>query len=111
MWHWWRHRQERHWLAEQDVRRLVFRYGVRASQEARCRMLAMKGGTVVDADRPYCHWRRVYRLTRQLLPFDELEGEMTPIGEHAVTLASPDIVGPTLMPVSSNTELASTGAP
>jgi hypothetical protein len=76
MFAWWRKWQESKLLVERDATILIARFGVRASFIARRRLAAMEKGDVLDSNRPACHWRRVYSLTRQLLPFD---GEDSPV--------------------------------
>jgi hypothetical protein len=68
--HWWHEWQDRKRLAREDARVLIARFGARASYIASRRLIQMKNGMVFDSNRPPCHWKRVYSMTRQLLPYD-----------------------------------------
>jgi hypothetical protein len=67
---WWHRRQERKRLAVEDAAILIARFGTRASHIASLRLIQMRNGAVLDFNRPPCHWKRVYSITRQLLPYD-----------------------------------------
>jgi hypothetical protein len=71
---WWRIWQERTRLAEEDATILIARFGVRASHVANRRVAMMNDGAVFDANRPACHWKRVYSITLELLPYDGDDG-------------------------------------
>ena len=62
---WWRRRRA---LAESDARDLIARFGERAHQEARLRVIDAQNNSVIDANRPAFHWRRVQRLIARCLP-------------------------------------------
>jgi hypothetical protein len=70
MFGWWHRWQERKRLALEDATILIARFGVRASHVAGLRLIQMRGGTILDSNRPACHWKRVHSITRQLLPYD-----------------------------------------
>jgi hypothetical protein len=74
MFNWWRKREYRQRLAQEDATILIARYGVRASHIANHRMTMMRNGSVFDSNRPSCHWKRVHSITRQLLPYDGEDG-------------------------------------
>jgi hypothetical protein len=67
---WYRNRLARHELAIADAKKFMLRYGVRAHQEARLRVVEMRNSAVIDANRPACHWKRVRRLIATCLPDD-----------------------------------------
>ena len=67
---WWVEWQKRKRLAEEDATILIARFGVRASHVANRRIMTMNDGAVLASNRPACHWKRVYSITRQLLPYD-----------------------------------------
>jgi hypothetical protein len=75
MFNWWRKWEYRQRLAEEDATVLIARYGVRASHIANNRMTMMRNGAV--SNRPPCHWKRVYSITRHLLPYDGDDGALT----------------------------------
>jgi len=78
---WYRTRLARHELAIEDARKFMFRYGMRAHQEARFRVTQMRSKAVIDANRPACHWERVRRLIATCLP-DDLSNEPPVSGGH-----------------------------
>jgi hypothetical protein len=78
MFGWWEEWQKRRRLAEEDATILIARFGVRASHMARRRVMMMNDGEVFDSNRPACHWKRVYSITRQLLPYDGDDGAIVP---------------------------------
>jgi hypothetical protein len=86
---WLRQRDERQRLATEDARLLIARFGVRASHVARRRLHEMDRGSITDANRPPCHWRRVFKLTRQLLPYDDSDAFTMPSDAHLLTLRTP----------------------
>jgi hypothetical protein len=49
------------------------RFGVRAHQEARLRVLDARRNVVIDANRPACHWERVRRSIERCLPADRVD--------------------------------------
>ncbi|MGB6937702.1 MAG: hypothetical protein WBE14_13635, partial [Xanthobacteraceae bacterium] len=57
---------------------LIARFGVRASYVAHRRIKMMNDGAVFDSNRPACHRKRVYSITRQLLPYDGDDGAIFP---------------------------------
>jgi hypothetical protein len=67
---WWRRRRA---LAEADARNLIARFGERANQEARLRVIDAQNNSVIDANRPACHWKRVQRLIARCLPAEPSE--------------------------------------
>jgi hypothetical protein len=67
---WWRKREYRERLAQEDATILIARYGVRASNIANHRVAAMRDGSVLTSNRTRCHWKRVHSIARQLLPYD-----------------------------------------
>ena len=75
MFGWWVAWQKRKRLAEEDATILIARFGVRASHMANRRVMMMNDRAVFDANRPACHWKRVYSITRQLLPYDGDDGD------------------------------------
>ena len=75
---WWHQWQKRKRLAAEDATILIARYGVRATHVASRRLTQMTDGTVFDSNRPACHWKRVYAITRELLPYNGDDGETTP---------------------------------
>jgi hypothetical protein len=70
MFGWWVEWQKRKRLAEEDATMLITRFGVRASHVANRPAMMMNDGVVFGSNRPPCHWKRVYSITRQLLPYD-----------------------------------------
>ena len=70
MFRWWQRFQDRERLAEEDATILIARFGARASYIASRRLAQMRNGAVFDSNRPRCHWKRVYSIVRQLLPYD-----------------------------------------
>jgi hypothetical protein len=67
---WWRKREYRERLAQEDATVFIARYGVRASHIADRRVAMMRNGSVIASNRPPCHWKRVHSIIRQLLPYD-----------------------------------------
>jgi hypothetical protein len=61
----WRRRRT---LAESDARNLIARFGERALREARLRVIEAQNNSVIDANRPACHWRHVRRVIARCLP-------------------------------------------
>jgi len=66
-WHKW---QDRKRLAVIDATILIARCGARASHVASRRVTQMRNGVIFDSNRPPCHWKRVYSIIRELLPYD-----------------------------------------
>jgi hypothetical protein len=79
MFGWWVALQKRKRLAEEDAAILIARFGVRASHMANRRVMMMNDGAVFDANRPACHWKRVYSITRRLLPYDGDDKALLPL--------------------------------
>ena len=73
---WWRKREERKRLAQEDAMVLIARYGTRASHIANRRVAMMRSGSALYHNRPACHWKRVHSITRQLLPYDGDDGAL-----------------------------------
>jgi hypothetical protein len=67
---WWRRRRA---LAEADARNLIARFGERANQEARLRVIDAQNNSVIDGNRAACHWKRVQRLIARCLPAEPSE--------------------------------------
>ena len=64
---WWRKREERKRLAQEDAMVLIARYGTRASHIANRRVAMMRNGSVLY-NRPACHWKRVHSIKGARLP-------------------------------------------
>ena len=75
MFDWWRVREHRRRLAQEDATVLIAQYGMRASNIA-SRRTAMRNGSVFSSNRPPRHWKRVHSITRQLLPYDGDDGAL-----------------------------------
>jgi hypothetical protein len=71
--HWFHQYRLRRELAEADARNLIERFGIRAHQEARLRLIDARRCVVIDANRPECHWERVRRPISQCLPSDHFD--------------------------------------
>jgi hypothetical protein len=78
MFRWWSNWQDRKRLAQEDAAILIARFGVRATHMAKRRVILMRNGAVLDSNRPTCHWKRVYSVARQLLPYDGDGGQPSP---------------------------------
>jgi uncharacterized alpha-E superfamily protein len=57
-------------LADADARNWIARFGERAHQEARLRLIDARSNTVIDGNRPPCHWERVRRLIARCIQAD-----------------------------------------
>ena len=82
---WWRKWQYRNRLAQEDAAVLIARYGVRASYIANHRAAMMRNGLVFHSDRHRYHWKRVYSITRELLPYDDDEPMVSEGANNSVT--------------------------
>ena len=60
MFNWWRKWEYRQRLAQEDATILIARYRVRVAND---RVTVMRNREV--SNRPPCHWKRVYSITRQ----------------------------------------------
>jgi hypothetical protein len=87
---WLHQRDERQRLATEDARLLIARFGVRASHVARRYLDEMDRGSTTDANRPQCHLRRVFKLTRQLLPYDGSDAFTMPGEVRSLTQTGTD---------------------
>ena len=67
---WWRRRRA---LVEADARNLMERFGERAHQEARLRVVDARRNSVIDANRPACHWERVRRVIARCMPESSID--------------------------------------
>jgi hypothetical protein len=81
----WLHKwQYRNRLAQEDAAVLIARYGVRASYNANRHVAMMRNGLVFHSDRPRYHWKRVYSITRELLPYDDDEAMVSEGANNSV---------------------------
>jgi hypothetical protein len=77
MFRWWSNWQDRKRLAQEDAAILIARFGVRASHMAKRRVILMRRRGARFQSSP-CHWKRVYSIARQLLPYDGSGGQPSP---------------------------------
>jgi len=82
MFSWWRKCEYRNRLVQEDAAVLIARYGVRASYIAKRRAAMTR---IAHSDRPPYHWKRVYSITRELLPYDDDEAMVSERANNSVT--------------------------